>query len=34
MNPKAPLGPLLHAFFADHLITVGLRLSQRHRSGF
>jgi integrase/recombinase XerD len=28
MTPKAPLGPLLHSFFADHLITVkGLRPS-------
>ena len=28
MSPKAPLGPLLHSFFADHLITVkGLRPS-------
>ena len=26
MSPKAPLGPLLHSFFLDHLITVkGLR---------
>ena len=26
MSPSAPLGPLLHSFFADHLITVkGLR---------
>ena len=28
MSPSAPLGPLLHSFFADHLITVkGLRPS-------
>jgi site-specific recombinase XerD len=28
MSPKAPLGPLLHSFFLDHLITVkGLRPS-------
>ena len=28
MSPNAPLGPLLHSFFADHLITVkGLRPS-------
>jgi Phage integrase, N-terminal SAM-like domain len=28
MSPKASLGPLLHSFFADHLITVkGLRPS-------
>ena len=26
MSPKAPLGPVLHSFFLDHLITVkGLR---------
>jgi integrase/recombinase XerD len=28
MSPSAPLGPLLHSFFAEHLITVkGLRPS-------